>query len=346
MIEVRGKSGIRVQVVLHSISEAGKEIITFLRDYPRIVHAEDLKHRMFSNSAASSRAIPFSKMVQQLEGIPARFGKNASGMQDIGVHDANVEGDTWDTTSELDVTEMLSPQEAWYRAREDAIKWSERFNKAGFHKQVSGRLTEPFQMIRVLTTATETANFYWLRDDAAADPTLAEVARCMREAHKQSVPQVLKAGEWHLPFVDYVRDDMERQAFYIRPEQDPLHDDAITIADMILLCESDAIKVSCARCAATSFRNENYGLEKSLQVYDRLVNGDKIHAGALEHCASPMKPAYNEWGVDIVNVPAFPLSWEQGVSHADRQGQLWSGNFAGWVQYRKLIPGENYTSNP
>jgi hypothetical protein len=347
-IVVHGKSGIRVEVVLHSISEAGQEIITFLRDYPRIVHAEDLKHRMFSNSAASSRAIPFAKMVQQLEGMPVRFGKNTSGMQDAGEHDANVEGDTWDTSSELDVTEMLAPEEAWYRAREDAIKWSERFNDAGFHKQISGRLTEPFQMIRVLTTATETDNFYWLRDDPAADPTLQELARCMREAHMQSVPQKLKAGEWHLPFVQYYQevvgyteDDVSvtgPQIFYVGK----LAYDTLTDPAFQQLTLEEAIKVSCARCAATSFRNENYGLEKSLQVYDRLVNGDKIHAGALEHAATPMK--YPQ-GLDECNGSCSGFSnedWEVGISHMDRDGNLWSGNFKNWIQYRKTVKGECY----
>lgn len=337
-IVINGKSNIRVEVVLHSISEAGQEIITFLRDYPRIVHAEDLKHRMFSNSAASSRAIPFNKMVQQLEGIPVRFGKNTSGMQDAGVHDANVEGDTWDTSSELDVTEKLSPEEAWYRAREDAIKWSERFNKAGFHKQVSGRLTEPFQMIRVLTTATELDNYYWLRDDVAADPTIREVARCMREAHKQSVPQMLKAGQWHLPFVDVIyRESVSGETKQLFFEDS---------GSMDVLDLQDAIKVSCARSAATSFRNTDYGLEKSLQVYDRLINGDKVHAGALEHCATPMKSTEGSpmaiSGIGVMNHRFNPRTWQGGISHVDKNGNLWSGNFQGWVQYRKLVPNECY----
>ena len=80
-IVVESKAGIRVEVVLHSISEAGKEIITFLVDHPRIVHAEELKHRQFSYSAASSRAIPSAKMAEQLTGMPVSFGKNQSGMQ-------------------------------------------------------------------------------------------------------------------------------------------------------------------------------------------------------------------------------------------------------------------------
>jgi hypothetical protein len=234
---------------------------------------------------------------------------------------------------------MYTPEEWWKLAKLSATNFSRGFAEAGYHKQISGRLTEPFQMIRVLVTATETENFYWLRDDKAADPTLAEQAKCMREAHLKSKPQVLKAGEWHLPFVPTLRNYSTKKLMYC--EEITNHHDNTPAYEYYTL--GDAIKVSCARCAATSFRNTDYDLAKSLQVYDRLVNGDKIHAGALEHQASPMKdsfsPGAGEWAD---NDPGDPESWEQGISHVDRSGQFWSGNFAGWVQYRKLVPGECY----
>lgn len=333
-IVVEGKAGIRVEVVLHSKSSVtGKELITFLVDHPRIVHAEELKHRQFSYSAASSRAIPSAKMAEQLTGMPVSFGKNQSGMQ---------AGDEWDAPVYIDGC-PLTPKNAWWAAKQFAVKVSNAFAEAGYHKQVYNRLTEPFQMIRVLVTATETDNFFWLRNDKAADPTLAEQARCMYEAMQLSVPQTLEPGQWHLPFVDYYQEQIDTetfdtvsfggQVFFIRDEEGAQHN----------LTLDEAIKVSCARCAATSFRNENYGLEKSLQVYDRLVNGDKVHAGALEHCGTPMKAKHNGYyKPENVNVPRDPISWEQGISHADRDCNFWSGNFCGWIQYRKLVPNEFY----
>lgn len=336
-IVVEGKSGIRVEVVLHSITEQGQEIITFLRDYPRIVHAEDLKHRMHSNSAASSRAIPSAKMAEQLTGMPVSFGKNQGGMQAGEEHNELING-------------LYSPQEWWRLAKLSAKQFSDGFAESGYHKQVYNRLTEAHQMIRVLTTMTETANFYWLRDDVAADPTLSEVARCMREAHKLSKPQVLKPGQWHLPFVaTRIMDDNGEQVYF--DEENP-----VTLKNGIdkifpHLTVEEAVKMSCARCAATSFRNENYGLEKCLQVYDRLVNGDKVHAGALEHAAKVIRPfssdyTYSEAYQTYVNAPFQPKSWEKGISHVDRNGNLWSGNFKGWIQHRKLVPGENYVDSP
>jgi len=43
-----------------------------------------------------------------------------------------------------------------------------------------------------------------------------------------------------------------------------------------------------------------------------------------------------------VNIPWFPDTWEGGITHMDREFNLWSGNLKGFIQYRKLIPGENY----
>jgi hypothetical protein len=322
-IVVEGKAGIRVEVVLHSISEAGKEIITFLVDHPRLVHSEELKHRQFSYSAASSRAIPSAKMAEQLTGMPVSFGKNQGGMQ---------AGEEWNAPVLLADRE-LTPETAWEFAKQGAMMVSKAFADAGYHKQVYNRLTEPFQMIRVLVTATETDNFYWLRNDKAADPTLQEQARCMQEAHKLSTPQVLKAGQYHLPFVESLlsSDDSGLQYFYET-------ESAVGTTDYLSL--EDAIKVSCARCAATSFRNENYGLEKSLQVYDRLVNGDKVHAGALEHCATPMEKTELSLS-DFMD----GYEWQDGVSHMDKDGFMWSGNFKGWIQYRKTTPNECYKKN-
>ena len=61
---VKGKSNITAEVICDSVSSInGKRITTFCIEYPRLIHSEFMTHRMFSRNAASSRAIPFSKMV-------------------------------------------------------------------------------------------------------------------------------------------------------------------------------------------------------------------------------------------------------------------------------------------
>ncbi len=329
-----GKCGISARVVLHSISEQGANLYTLLVDFPRIVLAELEKHRMLSMSAASSRAIPFAKMQGHLSGRPVRFGAANAGMQDAGEHDeyiilGKLGADAFKVKAEC----------AWGIAKDTALEFSQDFYEAGYSKGVFDRLTEPFQMIRVLITGTEWDNFFWLRNDKAADPTIQELARVMQQAMDNSKPIVLLAGQWHLPFVDSIWEVNEltqvlEQKFLIYD----VEGNSGTYHSRVIPLE-DAIKVSCARCAATSFRNENYGLEKCLSVYDKLINGDKIHAGATEHCATPMQPMGGKYRS---NAGFIPYTWEDGISHVDRNGKLWSGNFRGWRQYRKTLKGENY----
>ena len=344
MIEIKGKSNISVKVILDSISEAGQRITTFEIEVPRIVWSEIMTHRMFSRNAASSRAIPFKKMLDQLNGKPVRFGQANSGMQDRNEdYKASIDGryEEYETGIGLHSSPaVLTPEQAWEGARQDAIFWSNAFHQAGYHKQVVNRITEPYQIIKGVITATEFANFSWLRNDTAADPTLQELARCMLEGFNASKPKVLMEDNWHLPFVETRYIGLVSELQYI--------------VEGVPVSIEDAIKVSSARCAAVSFRNEDYGMEKCLEVYARLVSDERKHSSAMEHQAKPINrteynylsreyPLLDCYQPQINHVDSFH-TWEPGISHVDRQGNFWSGNFKGWIQHRKLIPGENHDS--
>jgi len=321
MIRVEGKHDVSATVLTHSVSPQGIEHLVYEIEYPRLILAELNTHRMLSKNSASSRAIPFNKMVENLKGRPIRFGQANPGMQDKGEEfDGKVRdnsGCPW--TSE----------EWWDLARERAIFYSHGLYEAGYHKQVYNRLTEPFQMMKTVISGTEWNNFFWLRDHDAADPSLAELARVMRMAKEASIPVLLQPGEWALPYVQSFKGLTGR----------------VYVLDGDLeLTLDQARKVSAARSAAVSFRNVDYTLEKSLQVYERLVGDERKHASAFEHQATPMKPEQmgssdDDW--TEINRPEWGETWENGVSHADRNGQLWSGNLKGWLQFRKLIDGEN-----
>jgi hypothetical protein len=258
-------------------------------------------------------------------------------MQDKGVeHTEILCVDDCETTAE----------KAWEWAKYDAVGYSQAFYNAGYHKQVFNRLTEPFQMVKTVVTATEWNNFFWLRNHEAADPTIAELARVMLEAKSQSVPQKLNPGEWHLPYLTSLRSKINGGMYYFLGE--PEYNDEICPYDYTnVLCLEDAIKVSTARCAAVSFRNNDYGVEKSREVYERLIGSDRKHASAFQHQGTPVcaKSVYetdmNGRALDGFNLPFNPHTWEPGISHVDREGQLWSAQFRGWIMSRKLIEGEN-----
>ena len=57
---------IEARVIADSISPQGDRLTTFILTFPRIILAEFNTHRMFSRNSASSRAIPFEKMVKSV----------------------------------------------------------------------------------------------------------------------------------------------------------------------------------------------------------------------------------------------------------------------------------------
>jgi thymidylate synthase ThyX len=309
-----GKGGIIAKVICDSISTWGKRITTYELEYPRFIHAEFLTHRLFSRNSASSRAIPSEKiinLVMNSPALPIHWGKNQSGMQAYEEHNNPISYGE----------QLYNADEFWQRAKESSVDHARAFSKAGYHKQITNRLVEPFQMIKVVVTATEYENFYWLRNHHAAQPEIKELAECMFNASNESKP-ILRIrhephgtnnmerdiiNEYHLP---YVTDD-EKNAHSL----------------------DDIIKLAVARCAAVSYRNNDYQLEKSRQIYDRLVGDDRKHSSALEHIARVMHSP------KVTNANDR-LDLEEGISHIDREGFLWSGNFKGWIQYRKLINNE------
>lgn len=362
-VTIYGKYGIKATILADSISKVGVRFLTFEIEYPRIILAELNTHKMLSKNSFSSRAVPFDKMVKQLRGRPVRFGANQGGMQDKGedfealveipnyLHEAfaaylfEVTGDGLGLEDVVrDGKLVVDAQTAWGFHKFMSVGIASALNDAKYHKQTFNRLTEAHQMMKTVLSGTELENFFWLRDHEAADPSLHELARVMNEARNASKPEELEAGEWHLPYIDTWRD-----AEGVR--QYGIYDDGEHEGDggMLVLKLEDAIKISCARCAAVSYRNEGYDLTKSLEVYDRLVGDDRKHASAFEHQATPVR----EWGYydhsDGLggkyeqNHPWIPYTWEEGITHVDRKGKLWSGNLRGWIQYRKRIHGENYT---
>lgn len=226
----------------------------------------------------------------------------------------------------------FSPEMWWKFGQWLAVKIAQGYYDAGYHKQVYNRLLEPHQFMKLVITATELNNFWWLRLDGAADPSIFELARIMKEAFDKSVPNLLHPGEYHLPYVEFFRDD-SGGAMYRISDDFSEHGTSYGFVDL-----ETAIKVSSARTAAVSFRNTDYGVEKSSEVYSRLIGDERIHGSAMEHLASPMQPEHFNNGV---NVPLLPNTWEPGVTHVDRNGKLWSAKFNGWIMHRKLIPGEN-----
>ena len=304
------ETSIKATVICDSISEQGVRLTTFEIEYPRIVMSEFNTMRAISKNSSSSRAIPVSKMLEHTQNInlkPIYFGSKKSGMQ---------AGD------ELGGNDLINAKLFWEAALFDAITWATELDELGVAKEVCNRLVEPFQLVKVVCTATDWDNFFNLRLHPDADPNICMLAYKMYEAMQESKPIKLKAGEWHLPFVNVGWNGKGEMCYA---------DDDFNFVEL-----EQAIKLSAASCASISYRTEGMTLEKADKIFDMLIKAEVVHSSPLEHCATPVKPKFNELGKVRVNC-SEPQSWEDGVTHMNKQGELCSGNLRGWVQYRHLL---------
>lgn len=309
------ETNITAKVICDSISEQGVRLTTFEIEYPRFILAELNTHRQLSKNSSSSRAIPIKKMLSQIEdnmAMPVYWGKAKSGMQADGeVNEDNV----WWYREKW----KFAYDEVSYRVEQlsDLVEGKEGFMKA-LHKQIPNRLIEPFQMMKTVITGTDWSNFFNLRIHPDAQPEICMLAYKMYKAMEESKPLGLKQGEWHLPYVE-----KDGKFGYI--------------ADQTILKLEEAIKYSAASCASVSYRTEGMTLEKADKIFDMLIKAEVVHSSPFEHLATPIKPKYNELGYVRVNC-SEPQSWEDGVTHINKQGQLCSGNLRSWIQYRHLLP--------
>lgn len=304
MVKIEGKGGISATIVADSVSPNGKRITTYELEYPRFIHAEFMTHRLFSRNAASSRAIPVPKMIEHIRNntaMPIHWGANQPGMQ------AENECDNMINNGHT----LFTKEEWWRQSRNEAIDFAEQYHEAGYHKQIVNRLLEPFQFIKVVCTATEYDNFFWLRNHKDAQPEIKELARCMWEARNQSIPKQLKFDEWHVPYVSVVSGRSGAE-YCVHTGNGP---------EWVSL--EDALKVSASCCAQISYRLTDNSLDKALKIYDMLVNSKPVHASPFEHQAKPMD---DETDLDT-----------EGVTGYNKRLGYYSGNFFGFIQHRQLI---------
>jgi thymidylate synthase ThyX len=293
---------ISVRIIADSYNEDfDARITTFELEYPRFIHSELMTHRQFSRNAASSRAIPIDKVIELLKSNPAmpnHWGKNQAGMQANG-----------------EIEDTGTAEYLWKLAASKAIEVAEEMKALGLHKQVVNRILEPYQTMKTVVTSTCFNNFFWLRNHKDADPNIKELAAIMLEAFNKSEPVTLLKGEWHLPYVTSVRHSVYGRMFYCDSNGDVLELD-------------EAKKVSASCCAQTSYRKSDESVDKAVMIYEKLITSDRCHASPTEHQATPIQylsESYEQIQVD-------------GVTHIDKLGIPWSGNFYGWIQHRQLIP--------
>lgn len=303
----------KVEFIQGSIAPCGTKITTLVLEYPRAIHAQLLTHRVFSKNSSSSRAVPIKSAIEQIDQNPAQYiwTENQSGMSGQVI---------------TDPVKLNNINEAmlglWNQVKQTVLYLGSREDEGGLnvHKQNAARFLEPFQNIRIVLTSTEWINWDWLRIDSAAQPEIAQLAKLMEEARNNGKYLGLAEGEWHVPFITR-KINKNGKLTYHHPERD---------AELTV---QEAKELSMSICAQTSFRKEDYSDKKTENVLGKLFTGNKVHASPSEHQATPI-PNFTGSFYETSN-------WPDGVTHMDRNCNLWSGNFKHWIQNRQLIPNHD-----
>lgn len=336
---------ISAKIVADSLTNQGHRITTLEVIFPRFILAEFNTHRLFSRNSASSRAIPFNKMLKSIETepfIPIAWQADHKGMQG-----------TQYLTEPDDIEYAIG---TWLHALDSAVEEAKILHGgAGVTKQLVNRLLEPFMYHKVLITATEFDNFYELRSPAyslGADsnirskkdahklyPNLAaslneldwfkinkgmgeihimDLAEKMWDAMNESTPKLLNPGEWHIPYGDKINLDDAELGFDIFLEQKL----------------SAKIQISVARCARLSYQtlgdNPVIDYQKDFELYNTLKESG--HFSPFEHVARAMtdQEYYSSVkGLSTDSMLGRPVFQDKDFG--------WNNNFRGFMQFRWLL---------
>ena len=339
---------ISAKIIADSINPQGQRIVSFILTYPRIIHGELMTHRMFSRNSASSRAIPFNKMIEMAESdpfIPIAWQSKHTGMQGTYYLDG-------DSEQKLLINK-------WLEARDLAVQQAKLLDNSNVTKQLCNRLLEPFMWHTTLVTTTEISGFFELRcpkyqtpvsqsvepqkswrdltevhsnpenlerleankDNwvfkmqhslSAAEIHIQALAEAMWDEYNKSKPNQLFDGDWHIPFGDKI--DVEKLKELENKYQ---------TKDRTRL----AIKVCVARCARLSYATHDGKIdyEKDIALHDQLLAAK--HASPFEHCCRVLtEEEYNTLGKMVLN-PKNGYVFENG----------WVDNFKGFISYRRIL---------
>jgi thymidylate synthase ThyX len=251
-------------IIADSINPVGDRLTTMVIQFHRFILPEVNTHRMLSKNTSSSRAIPVNKLLEQVEEIeayPLFWGANCKGMS---------------AKQELSEQDQRKAKMIWRHARLMAVTQVKALmatGESGVHKQTVNRLLEPFLTTTMIISGTNQPstwqNLFNQRCHESAQPEFKALADAMKAAYDASKPDLLQAGEWHLPFIELE----ERQEW---------KNGLIDVATLI--------KVLTGRCARVSYLNHDgkRDIMADIKLHDRLLSSTPPHLSPFEHVAQAL----------------------------------------------------------
>ena len=262
--ELQMSEEISAKVVCDSIAPHGKRLTTFQIHVPKFLLAEINTHRMLSRNYNSSRAIPAKKMRELATFAPATFGQNKPGMT---------------SATDLSPLKERTAQVVWASARAFALMHHKALESLGVHKQHVNRIIEPYIWCDGVISGTEWKNFFKQRMHIDAQPEMRMLACAMFDAMRESKPNLILVGDYHLPYI--VNTDRAEVKKLVQTE-----DVFNTIKD-----------ISAARCARVSYGfDKPFNIESDINRAAMLKQGEIIHLSPFEHVATPLDSPYTSWG--------------------------------------------------
>lgn len=327
------------KILADSLSPLGDRLTSFEITFPRIVLAEFNTHRMFSRNSASSRAIPVRKILSRVVDdpfIPVHWGKNQSGMRAEAELNLNQQAEAREIWLEAmadnvyRVIELQLSRYGWDNADRlvcEAIEFLHQVTGKNWDNSLSWECFLPKQKLAVLETMVDLFEPPFIVDEEALN------------VHKQIANRLLEPWMWHTVIVT----STEWSNFFALRTEGSAQPEIQTIANMMheLYHEHEPIEldysqwhtplvdpgelagtdfslqaVCTGRCCRVSYLTHDGKRDPASDVIlhnSLLENG---HMSPFEHPARPMTPI-------------------------EKKANPWSGNFYGWVQYRKTIENES-----
>ena len=338
---------IQAVIVADSVDTRGNRIISYILNVPQVIVKELLRHRMFSFSSSSMRAVPFKKVLQDIREnmfIPLAFQSHHSGMQG---------------TEYVSEEKTKEAKQQWVEIALKACDEAEKLYSIGVTKQLCSRIVEPYGYAKILVTATEFSNFFELRcpsyigegvryyswkdfckkygnnldtpftvkdllNTSQAEIHIQALAEAMWDAMNESTPKELQPNEWHIPDFGLHKGLLEKY-----------------ISDYFLSSPKTEIKIAVAHCAKLSYNNHGNSVDfaKDIKLHNQLLASH--HMSPFEHVARVMSDdEYDSFfrGRTYVNQNE-PNSKELNNFYIEN-GHGWCNNFRGFIPYRYLIENE------
>lgn len=272
------------EVITHSISPAGYELVTFEVEYPHAIHKDIMTHR-WARNFQSFRAVPTEVLLPRIVHdpfMPEEFNARVKGM---GRGRA--------------IREQALAKLYWSNHVQNCLATARKLMELDIAKEQINFVLQDLCWIRGLITTTmpQLMNFFNLRldkdenDDPLARKEVYKIAGMMYDAYMASEPVVVQADEyhWHMPFVTSEDRGWVQEGVADAIRIDPL------------------LKLSAARCARVSYLTHNgeRDPEKDIALADRLLGNG--HMSPFEHQGTPIaEPWY-----DRDKTGSFGYGWRQ-----------------------------------